>query len=158
VPESVVLGLSCASGHFNDPRVPYCTSCGMSMVQVTHEPQPGVRPPLGVLVLDDGKTYPLDQGYVLGRDPGRDESAGAGRRRPLGLGAEASVSRVHARIDIDGWDVVLTDAGSTNGTYVWSEPDGQWHPVPPARPVVIRPGTWVRIGPRTLRYTSHRGV
>lgn len=158
VPEAVVLGLACTAGHFNDPRVPYCTGCGMSMVQVTSPPQPGVRPPLGVLVLDDGTTYPLDQGYVLGRDPARDELVGEGRYRPLALGMEGSVSRVHARIDIDGWDVVLTDTGSTNGTYVWSEPDGQWFSVPPTRPVVIRPGTWVRIGPRALRYTSHRGV
>jgi hypothetical protein len=154
-----ILGITCGNGHFNDPRVPYCTNCGMSMVNVPREPHVGVRPPLGVLVLDDGSTYPLDQGYVLGRRPELADVVSTGEHRALRMGdAEDSISRVHARVDIDGWDVLLTDTESTNGTYVWSESDRRWQPVHPNQPVPIMPGTWVRVGRRSLRYTSHRGV
>jgi hypothetical protein len=55
-----VLGTYCRDGHFNDPRVRYCTACGVSMVHLTHTLRPGRRPALGVLTLDDGMTFPLE--------------------------------------------------------------------------------------------------
>ena len=103
---SLVIGVRCKHGHFNDPDVPYCSVCGISMIQMTRVPAPGARPPLGVLTLDDGIGYPLERGYVLGRIPDRDELVLSGRARPLPL-ADRTVSRVHARVLPTGWDVVL---------------------------------------------------
>ena len=61
-----VHGVICARGHFNDPTSPFCASCGISMVQQTHNLVEGPRPPLGVLVLDDGSTYVVDRDIVVG--------------------------------------------------------------------------------------------
>ena len=99
---SLVIGVLCKHGHFNDPKVPYCSVCGISMTQLTRVPAPGPRPPLGVLTLDDGTAYPLERGYVLGRTPARDELVRSGRASPLPL-ADRTVSRVHARVLPNGW-------------------------------------------------------
>ena len=53
------------------------------MVQRTFNLVSGRRPPLGVVVFDDGATFNLDGGYVLGREPGHDEAVRSGRLRPL---------------------------------------------------------------------------
>ena len=42
----VVRGVLCKNGHFNNPISAFCSSCGISMVQLTHNPVEGVRPPL----------------------------------------------------------------------------------------------------------------
>lgn len=152
-----VLGIYCRNGHFNDPRVPYCTGCGLSMVHVSHEPRPGRRPPLGVLTFDDGMTFPLDESCVLGHHPYHDALVAVGRSRPLEVrDAAGLVSGVHARVILDGWDVKVEDAGSVHGTYLRSDADDQWRRLPPHVAVPIPPGTWVGLGGRSLRYDSHR--
>lgn len=152
---SVVIGVRCKNGHFDDPDVPYCSVCGISMIQTTRVPAPGARPPLGVLTLDDGVGYPLERGYVLGRIPDRDDLVLSGRARPLPL-ADRTVSRVHARVLLTGWDVVLTDAGSSNGTAVCPPGGRGWSAVPAGAAVTLVPGSVLKIGTRQLRYDSYR--
>lgn len=155
--DSDVLGIYCRNGHFNDPNVPYCTVCGLSMVHMTHELRPGRRPALGVLTLDDGMTFPLEESYVLGRHPYHDELVSAGQSRPLEVDDSTGlVSPVHAHVILDGWDVKVTDANSTYGTYLRSEADSEWRRLPPQVAVPIPPGTWVGFGRRSLRYDSYR--
>jgi hypothetical protein len=152
-----VLGTYCRDGHFNDPRVRYCTACGVSMVHLTHTLRPGRRPALGVLTLDDGMTFPLEEDYVLGRHPYEDELVTAGRSRPLEIDDSTGlVSGVHTRVVLDGWDVKVMDAGSTYGTYLRGDADDQWRRLPPHMAVPISPGTWVGLGGRCLRYDSCR--
>ena len=152
---SMVIGVHCKDGHFNDPDVPYCSVCGISMIQLTRVPAHGTRPPLGVLVLDDGVGYPLERGYVLGRRPARDGLVRSGRANPLPL-ADRTVSRVHARVLPDGWDVILTDVGSTNGTWVCPPGGHFWSAVPAGAGVPLMPGARLRIGTRHIRYDSYR--
>jgi hypothetical protein len=155
VATSLVIGVLCKNGHFNDPKVPYCSVCGISMTQVTRIPAPGPRPPLGVLILDDGTGYPLERGYVLGRTPDVDHRVRSGRASPLPL-VDRTISRVHALVLPNGWDVMLTDAGSTNGTWV-CRPEGRfWSAVPPGAAVPLMPGSRLAIGTRQLRYDSYR--
>jgi len=153
----MVIGIYCRNDHFNDPRVPYCAVCGISMVQVTHVSTPGPRPPLGVLVLDDGATFRLDTPYVVGREPERDHDVAEGRARALRIAdPDGVVSRVHARVDLDGWDVHIIDLGSSNGTHVCEQGSDAWTRIPPRTPVPIKPGTRVLFGRRGFRYESHR--
>lgn len=152
---SLIIGVHCKNGHFDDPDVPYCSVCGISMIQTTRVPAPGPRPPLGVLTLDDGVGYPLERGYVLGRIPGRDEQVLSGHALPLAL-ADRTVSRVHARVLLTGWDVVLTDAGSSNGTDVCPPGGRVWSTVPADAAVILVPGSALKIGTRQLRYDSYR--
>jgi hypothetical protein len=154
-----VLGVYCKNGHFDDPSARYCAICGISMAQLTLIPRPGPRPPLGVLVLDDGSIFSLETDYVIGRDPSRDERVTAGTARPLRLeDAQGLISRAHVQIRLDGWQVQIVDLGSANGTGIWGPGETNWRAAPRLTPVPIRPGTQVGFGQRQLRYESHRNT
>ncbi|MEU1881733.1 FHA domain-containing protein [Streptosporangium sp. NPDC020072] len=154
----LVYGVDCKNDHFNDPRVPYCAVCGIALVQRTLVPYKGPRPPLGVLLLDDGMTLRLDSDYLVGRDPERAPEVADGSVRPAKVTSpDGSVSRRHLRVALDGWDVNLVDLGSVNGTQIQPPGDPNFYDIPPNEPVAILPGTTVRIGvSRTMRYESHR--
>jgi hypothetical protein len=152
----VVRGITCARGHFNDPTSIYCAICGISMVQQTHNLVDGPRPPLGVLVLDDGSVYGLSQPYVLGREPEQAPEVQAGEARPLALEDPAvTMSRVHAKVQLVDWSVVLVDAGSANGTFVAAPGETEWTRLPSGGQAVLLPGTKVALGGRTLVFDSH---
>jgi hypothetical protein len=157
-PPPVVLGVYCKNGHFDDPEARYCAVCGIGMAQLTKVPRTGPRPPLGVLVLDDGSVFQLNADYVLGREPSLDASVADGSARPLRLaGASGLVSRIHARVELDGWQVYVSDLSSANGTFIRlpGEKDGK-RLVPGDRtPLVV--GAHVRLGRDCgFRYDSHR--
>lgn len=152
-----VHGVICARGHFNDPNSPFCATCGISMVQQTHNLVEGPRPPLGVLVLDDGSTYVVDRDIVVGREPDTDEGVATGAVRGIALpDPERAISRVHARVTLREWDVLISDAGSANGTFVATRDATQWTPILPDTPVALTPGMHVLVGPRVLSFDSHR--
>jgi pSer/pThr/pTyr-binding forkhead associated (FHA) protein len=152
-----VQGIVCSRGHFNDPTSIYCATCGISMVHQTHNLVPGPRPPLGVVVLDDGSVFPLSEDYVIGREPDNADDVRAGRALPLALDdPDALVSRVHARILLEGWDVRILDAGSSNGTFVAKPGDADWTRLVAQEPVTILPGTRVTMGSRSLVFDSYR--
>lgn len=153
-----VWGGDCKNGHFNDPRSHYCGICGIGMAQLTIVPKRGPRPPLGVLVLDDGMALRLDTDYLLGRDPERDAQVTSGKARPARVDDHSgSVSRRHLQVRLHDWDVQLVDLGSVNGTYVLGPGESDYRQIPPRQPVTIWPGTTVRLGAsRNFRYESHR--
>ncbi|PZS16104.1 MAG: hypothetical protein DLM57_11455 [Pseudonocardiales bacterium] len=154
-----IMGVYCKNGHFDDPSARYCAICGISMAQQTLLPRLGPRPPLGVLVLDDGGIFSLDTDYIIGRHPVGDNDVVAGTARPLRIeDADGVLSRVHARIRLEGWQVQVVDLGSANGTGLWGPGETGWHRIPPQTPVAIAPGTQVGFGRRQLRYESHRNT
>lgn len=158
-PQEQVRGVYCKNRHFNDPRVLFCGICGINMVQQTPVLVNGVRPPLGVIVLDDGSVFQLDNPYLLGRDPSTDERIASGEFRPLPIIDQSNqVSRVHARLEMRGWDVVLIDNNSTNGTFVHVPKTPDWVRMPPGTEQVLVQGTRVRIGHRTLAFNTHAGA
>ncbi|MEV0199308.1 FHA domain-containing protein [Nonomuraea sp. NPDC050691] len=154
----LVYGVDCKNDHFNDPRSPYCAVCGIALVQRTLVPYKGPRPSLGVLILDDGTTLPLETDYLLGRDPERAPEVAGGSARPAKVTSpDGSVSRRHLRVALDGWDVNLVDLGSVNGTQIQPPGDPNFYDIPPNEPVTIAPGTTVRVGvSRTMRFEPHR--
>ncbi len=151
----VVEGLNCGRGHFNHPHAANCAWCGLGMLQVSHVLVRGPRPPLGVLVVDEQATFTLDADYVVGRRPSLDTSVdGVGVRELVLSDPDRSVSRVHAAIRLEGWDVVVEDRRSGNGTWVIGNA-GPPERVPPDRPRVLRPGEHVHVGPHRLTFHSH---
>lgn len=151
----MVDGIRCARGHFNHPQARFCSSCGLSMVQQTHNLTQGERPPLGVLVMADGRTLALDHNYVIGRDPVGDAAVQAGDARPFQLeDPDQILSRVHAEVRLDGWDVQLVDRRSANGTFLQDDA-GEWRRVPPEEPVTLAPGTRARLGRHEVTFDSH---
>ncbi len=152
---ALVRGVSCKNGHFNDPRVPYCGICGIGMLQQTAVGRLGPRPPLGVIMLDDGATFRLDADYVLGREPESDPEVASGAVRPLRVSGDV-ISRRHVRVTLHNWDVRILDLGSANGTYIRPPGYPNSQRLTPGVPQVILPGTQVSIGNRRLRYESYR--
>ncbi|KAG1648744.1 putative Nudix hydrolase YfcD [Nymphon striatum] len=101
----MVLGVACSQGHHNHPDAVYCSQCGTKMgVHHTTVLMNGPRPPLGVLVVDDGSTYSLSEDLVIGREPTSHEDVVAGSASPMILVDDTlSMSRKHARIVLEDW-------------------------------------------------------
>jgi hypothetical protein len=78
-----VQGFLCSRGHLNDPRGLFCGICGIRMAERTGILTIGRRPPLGLLVFDDGVTFTVDADYLLGREPDSDARVRQGVVRPL---------------------------------------------------------------------------
>jgi hypothetical protein len=158
MPAAQVEGVYCKNGHFNDPEARYCAVCGISMGQLTKIRQKGNRPPLGVLILGDGSVCQVDADYVIGREPTLDSAVADGRARPLRLmGASGVVSRIHARVELDGWQVFISDLNSANGTQIL--PPGERNPISlqPGVRTPLAAGTQIRLGGEYgLQYDSHR--
>jgi len=157
--QALVDGVYCPQPkikHFNDPAVAYCRVCGLGMLQQTRNIQKGPRPPLGVLVLDDGMTYRLDADYVLGRDPGMDPDVAADRARPLRMvDPGGTISRLHLRVTLAGWRVQLEDLGSANGSVVVHPGAAEPLRLTPHQAVEIKPGSTINVGRRSLRFESY---
>ncbi|WP_051683513.1 FHA domain-containing protein [Blastococcus sp. URHD0036] len=153
-----VSGILCKNGHLNDPRVLFCAQCGIRTTQQTAVFVEGVRPPLGLLVFDNGATVSLDADYLLGREPETDQRVTGGAHRPLlVVDQTGGVSRHHAEIRLEGWDVVLTDIGSANGTLFARRGELAWTALIPGQPVQLTRGMTVRLGGRQFTFESPHG-
>ncbi|MGH3209363.1 MAG: FHA domain-containing protein [Trebonia sp.] len=157
-PDAVLVdGVLCARDHFNDPAARACRLCGIGLDQPPGSLRRRPRPPLGVLVFDDGTRFPLDGDYVLGREPAFDSDVIDGRSRPLRINdPNGTVSRLHLRISLVGWQVEVSDLGSANGSVLQSS-DGE-RTLPPHEPTTIEPGARIGIGHRSMQYLAYQGV
>lgn len=153
----IVPGFQCARHHHNDPRVSFCAVCGIRMDQLTCVLSPGVRPPLGVLLLDDGTSFVLDSDCVLGREPEHSEAVARGARPVRLEDSSGGMSRAHAEIRLVDWDVTVVDGGSTNGTHIRHPGRQDWVRAVPGHPVTLAPGTQVQLGGRVLTFDSQHG-
>lgn len=154
-PPVKVPGLLCSRSHFNDPRARFCVVCGISMHQASFVLVNDIRPPLGVLTISDGNFATLVRSAVIGRDPSEDELVSAGTHVGLPIDdITGTVSRSHAELRLDGWDVYVVDKNSTNGTFVWSAGHDDWERLSPNKPRLIGPGTHVSFGLVTAVFDS----
>ncbi|WP_280312270.1 FHA domain-containing protein [Nocardia abscessus] len=146
-----VMGFKCARAHPSDPRSAFCTVCGMPVDQ-TQALIEVVRPPLGMLILDDGMTYMLAADAVIGRDPERSPAAESGLV-PLRVDdTSGGMSRAHAEIRLVNWDVTVVDSGSTNGTRTRLPGYRDWMRLAPRQSMVLVAGTEIMLGNRVLRF------
>jgi hypothetical protein len=156
--DSQVRGHLCPRGHLNDPRLTACAFCG-TPIDAGSELVAGPRPTLGLLVFDDGATYTVDAEYLVGRMPEGDPRVETGVLRSLSVeDPSGAVSRVHAEVRVSGWDVLLTDVGSRNGTYYSGPGDPEWSQLPEGQSHRLVPGTRVRLGGRSFLFESPSGA
>ncbi|WP_280315216.1 FHA domain-containing protein [Nocardia abscessus] len=153
----IVHGFQCARHHHNDPRVSFCAVCGIRMDQLTCVLSEGVRPPLGVLLLDDGTSFVLDNDCVLGREPEHSEAVARGARPVRLEDSSGGMSRAHAEIRLVDWDVTVVDGGSTNGTHIRHSGRQDWVRAVPGHPVTLAPGAQIQLGGRVLTFDSQHG-
>ena len=155
-PVVLIEGVTCPSGHLNEPESATCGPCG-ARIDPAAPRVTQARPPLGVLVTDDGAVYTVTGDYVIGREPEQAPDVKAGRARALVLqDGEHSTSRVHARLELSGWSVLLKDSGSANGTFLSrGGAAGPWTVVPREPGTPLRPGDRVRLGKRQLLFDRY---
>ncbi len=149
----VVAGVLCSRGHLNRPGMSACARCHTPISPSTKEHVSGTRPPLGVLVTDDGAVYRLDRSYLIGSRSDRDPTVGGGLARPLTL-TGSDVSGSHAELRLTDWDVTLVDRGSAAGTCVFEPGAAEWARLTPYEPRVLRPGTHMAFGQRVVTLIS----
>lgn len=150
-----VEGILCQRGHFNNPNAANCMVCGLSMLHLTHNLVLGPRPTLGFIVFDDGSTFGLDRSYVIGREPVPENGTPA-ELLVLNENNE-TLSRTHAELRLEGWEVHLLDRGSTNGTYVWDHGFERWNQLAAGEPMGLNSGDTVALGRRTFVFESVSG-
>ncbi|CAM4528658.1 FHA domain-containing protein [Nocardia ninae] len=153
----VVKGFKCARDHLNDPRVSFCAVCGIRMDQLTCILTDGIRPPLGLLLLDDGTSFVLDNDCVLGREPEHAEAVARGARPVRVEDHSGGMSRAHAEIRLIDWDVTVVDGGSTNGTHIRQPGHQDWTRAIPGHPVKLTPGAQIQLGGRVATFDSQHG-
>jgi FHA domain len=150
----VVSGVYCPRDHLNDPRDEFCRTCGLPLVPGAPEVE-GPRPPLGKLTWDNGEVHELLGAALVGRDVGLDGLVVSGELAALvPSGQNDSMSRVHAELRPSGWDVIVIDRGSTNGTFIWDEASKAWQRLLPDEPHVVRPGAVLAFGERTATFET----
>jgi hypothetical protein len=152
-----VAGIVCHCGEFNSPDSEQCRACGAPLDRdLPRETRP--RPPLGILITDDGRVFTVTDDVVIGREPGQAPDVKAGRARPLVLrDAEQSTSRVHAHLRLSGWSIDVVDLGSANGTFLSrSGSAGPWVPILQEPGTPLAPGDRLRLGRRELLFDRYQ--
>ena len=96
--------------------------------------------------LSSGDVVSLDRGVLLGRAPKvSGDPTGPQRPHVLRLASpDNDISRNHAEVLLKGWQVMVRDLGSTNGTTV-ALPGQEPIRLRPNDPQVIEPGTVVTL-------------
>jgi hypothetical protein len=151
-PPALVRGVYCPRQHLNDPRSTTCRACGLPVSAGAPHAE-GARPPLGRLTWDNGEVDYLPGAVLIGRDVALDGAIAAGELAPLvPTGHNDSMSRVHAELRASGWDVVVIDRGSTNGTFVWDGPSRAWQRLSPGEAHVLQAGAVLAFGERTATF------
>jgi hypothetical protein len=144
VGQELVEGVTCQRGHFCHPALLYCTTCGAQLRVLGAERVLGIRPPTGILILDDGTTHVLDHDVVMKRSA----TSGAvtfdlvGKRLP---------AHVIATIRLLGWTPVACGAEEA---VVVTLPGGYELPAAPGVPVPLLPGAELRVGGERIRFES----
>jgi hypothetical protein len=103
--------------------------------------------PAYVLELPGGALEPLTAPLLLGRspsDPGHDASGGAPRLVAVAAD-DKDISRTHARVEVAGGAIVVTDLDSKNGTRV-AVPGTAPRTLRAGEPAVVLPGTVIDLG------------
>ncbi len=158
--DRTVPATRCPAGHLNPPDAGACRACGAPVPP--QEPERIPKPVLGVLrPTAGGDAIALDRAVIMGRAP--DPAAGHGPGRANAIRVESpgmDVSRNHVEFRPDGWQLLVTDLGSANGTTITlpgSQPGQRPVPLRPHTPVVVPPGAVVTLADEvSLRYEVDR--
>ncbi len=108
---------------------------------------PAAAPTLA-LQLPDGALEPITLPILIGRAPslGSGQVPGPELPRLLTVAADdKDISRTHARVEVAGGTVVVTDLDSKNGTVI-TLPGGSPRKLRGGEPAVVLPGTLIDLG------------
>ena len=141
---AMVRAIVCASGHANPPNLAYCRSCGAQLVGLAATAM--ARPVLGVLRFSNGLTVPVDRPQIIGRSPKIEGQVEGELPNLVKLDdAGQGLSRRHAALHIEGWDLLIEDLGSANDTIVTVHGYPQRR-LTPGEPALLELGASVDLG------------
>jgi pSer/pThr/pTyr-binding forkhead associated (FHA) protein len=67
-----------------------------------------------------------------------------------------TVSRLHLKVSLVGWQVEVSDLGSANGSVL--QAPGKERTLAPFEPTAIEPGARIGIGHRSMQYVAYQGA
>lgn len=111
-----VRAVRCPGGHPNPPTVGTCRRCGETITDPTVVAVP--RPVVARLVFESGLVVDVDRPQLLGRRPMAPDGVDDLPNLVTIPSPDGDISRAHTAIRLEGWDVLVEDLGSTNGTEV----------------------------------------
>lgn len=138
-----IVAAFCELQHANPPQRVSCRVCGRP---VSGAPSTIDRPPLAILAFSTGERVLVDRTILIGRNPKVVGTVTGEMPRLVKVDdARDGLSRTHAEVRIEGWQMLLEDLRSTNGTEVRlpGQPARQLHA---GEPIVISPGTFIDFG------------
>ena len=149
---AAVQAVLCDGGHPNPPQLSTCRICGASLGD---SPSTMARPSLGRLTFSDGQVVDLDRPALLGRNPKVEGRVVGELPRVIRFEQCQGVSRNHAEVRLEGWQVLLVDLGSANHTTV-TLPDRPPRRLRPDEPILLADGASIDLGGEvTATYGLH---
>jgi len=103
------------------------------------------RPTLARLRFSDGRVVALDRPVLIGRNPKVEHPIDGEMPGTVKLDVGQGLSRTHALVRLEGWQVLLEDLNSANGTIV-RLPQREPRRLHPGEPVLLEPGTTIDFG------------
>lgn len=137
-----VQALVCATGHPNPTHASACSRCGAPL---TTQPVVIPRPVLGRLLMSTGEVVELDRSTLIGRNPKITGRLTGELPKVVRLEPFQGVSRSHAMVRLEGWQVLLVDLGSANHTTV-TLPGRSPQRLHPDEPVLLSHGALIDLG------------
>lgn len=138
-----VRAVRCPAGHPNPITVTRCRRCGADLVDPTVHTV--ARPVLARLVFDSGRIVEVDRPQVIGRRPDPATHRGEPPNPITVSSPDGAVSRTHVRLHVEGWDLLIEDTGSLNGTEVRTA-DGTRRRLREFDPTPVGPGCRIVLG------------
>lgn len=137
-----VQAMVCRSGHPNPPQRSSCRICSDAL---DGTPQIVPRPSMGRIVMSTGDVIELVRPAVVGRNPKVEGRLLSEVPQTVKLDVGQALSRSHAMIRLEGWQVLVEDLGSANGTLVTlpGRPPQRLHA---GEPVLLEPGATIDLG------------
>jgi hypothetical protein len=111
------LAVRCPDEHLNPAHASGCRVCGMAIP--TQAPFSIDHVDLGEFAFSTGQRVPVRGPLLIGRSP--KVNGAVGDRMPELVSVpspEQDISRTHVEVRVDGWQVLVVDRDSTNGTTV----------------------------------------
>jgi hypothetical protein len=137
-----VQAVHCPAGHPNPPASDACRGCGAAIV----DQRVSVirRPVIARLVFERGPVIDVDRTQIIGRGPTTPTGVVEEPNLVTVPNPDGDLSREHTAVRLEGWDLVIEDLGSTNGTEVHL-PGREPQRLHDHDPILVVPGTQVTL-------------
>ena len=144
IQDSAILAVLCQNGHANPPNSNRCRVCGSPVAR--RVPQFVAGPVLAVLRVSDGSTAEVDRPVLIGRAPSGDRASSRSPRLMPVPSPNHDISRTHLEVAPKGWQIVVTDLNSTNGTVLVRPGAVDRQQLAPGEPVPVQLGSVIELG------------